>query len=40
MLLALVAAAAVLVLLALAFVVVVGSLVWGEKPFDPNAGDR
>lgn len=40
MLLVLVAAAAALVLLTLAFVVAVAWLVWGEKPFDPNAGDR
>jgi len=40
MLFVLVAATAVLVLLVLAFGVAVAWLVWGEKPFDPNASDR
>ena len=40
MLLVLVAAATALVVLALVFVVAIAWLVWGEKPFDPNAADR
>jgi len=40
MLLVLVAAAAALVLFVLAFGLAVAWLVWGEKPFDPNADAR